>query len=254
MKTTLRNSFLSTVGSLKTISSGIHVLNSHYIGRGDISADIFYDLLSELNKSADFIKIEDAVNLIQKRQRLNEKLIAFTFDDGFEECFSKIAPVLKDFNTNAAFFINPGYIDGDKDYIQNFNTNIVHVNKRPMSWENIKALYKDGFIIGNHTYDHARLVNLSNKEVEQQIINSKKIIEQKIDAKCDYFAWTYGKMSDIDRYAMEIALKEHAYVFSSDNYTQYYSNNNSKIINRRHIEGDWPISHVKYFLSKIKSY
>ena len=254
MKSILRNTILSTLGSFKKIANGVHILNSHYISRDNDSKELFHDLLKKISSQAELINFEDAVDLIDKKQTQNKKCIAFSFDDGFEECYTKISPVLKDFNTNAAYFINPGFIDGDEVYRKNFQQNKVHVNKTPMSWEQIKELHQQGFIIGNHTHDHVKLIELNSDEIHHQIITSKKLIETNLNAKCDYFAWTYGNMLDIDDNALKIALNEHQFIFSCDNYTKYNSNNNPKIINRRHIEGNWPITHINYFLSKGKSY
>lgn len=254
MRQLIRNTFLSIAGSTKSVSDGVHILNSHYISKGDVNAEVFYDLLKQLSKHVDLIKIEDALDLIQNQQVKNKKCIAFTFDDGFEECFTKIAPVIEQFDSNALFFINPGFIDGNTEYIKEFQQQKVHVDKNPMNWNQIQELHHRGFIIGNHTLDHVRLINLPKQELEQQILKSKYRIEEIIDDDCNYFAWTYGGMNDISYEALQIALKHHKYAFSCDNYTKYFAYENPNIINRRHIEGDWPISHVNYFLSKGKSY
>lgn len=253
IKNFIRNTVLSTLGEFKNVSNGIHLLNSHYIGRNDLPAAVFYELLKELNKHTDFIKIEDAVIAIKEKTNQNQKLVAFTFDDGFEECYTKIAPVLADFKTNAVFFINPGFIDGDKNYRKNFTENIVHVNKQPMTWKMIKELHQQGFVIGNHTFDHIRLVGLTDEQLQKQILTSKQFIEEQLKSSCDYFAWTYGRNNDIDENALNHCLNSHKYVFSSDNYTNYFSFKNT-VFNRRHIEGNWPLNHVKYFLSKQKNY
>ena len=254
MRSLLRNIILNTLGTVKKISPGVHILNSHYISPLNSSQDVFYKLLKNISKQADFINIQDAVQLIKDKQPTNQKLISFTFDDGFEECYTKISPILRDFKTNAAFFINPGFIDGDNNYKSNFLENVVHVPyKKPMNWEMIKELHSEGFIIGNHTQDHERLVGLTEEEYKNQILGSKAIIEKHIGNKCDYFAWTYGKLTDIDPSALKVALDNHKYVFSSAKSENYFSCNN-KVINRRHIEGNWSISHINYFLAKGKSY
>lgn len=253
MKNLIRNIILSTTGQFKSVANGIHILNSHYIGKNELPKEVFHDLLKKLSEQTDFISIEDAVVAIKEKTHQNQKLIAFTFDDGFEECYTKIAPALSDFNTNAAFFINPGFIDSDKEYRKNFTENIVHTNKAPMTWEMIKELHLQGFIIGNHTLDHVRLVGLTNEELYQQVTVSKNRIEEQINAPCNYFAWTYGKNSDIDEDALKYCLNEHQYVFGGDNYTQYFSFNNA-VFNRRHVEGNWPISHLNYFLGNEKKY
>jgi peptidoglycan/xylan/chitin deacetylase (PgdA/CDA1 family) len=253
LKKLIKNTILSSLGNIKSIANGVHILNSHYIGRNDLPKEIFHDLLKKLSKKADFIRIENAVEAIQNKTHQNQKLISFTFDDGFEECYTKIAPVLSDFNTNAAFFINPGFIDGNENYIKHFTKSVVHVNKKPMTWKMIKELHQKGFIIGSHTFDHVRLVGLNNAQMQKQIIESKNRIAEQTESPCDYFAWTYGRNTDIDEEALNFAAKHHQYIFGGDNYTNYYSFNN-RVINRRHIEGNWPIHHVKYFLSKQKKY
>lgn len=254
MRHFLRNTTLSLWGRFKKVAAGVHIVNAHYISKNDLPKEIFHDLLSELSKQADFISIEDAVSAIKQKTHQNHKLIAFTFDDGFEECFTKIAPVLKEFKTNAAFFINPAFIDADNDYKNYFLNNMVHTpHKNPMTWEMIRELHSQGFVIGNHTYNHCKLVGLDGDELNRQIVLSKQYIEQKLNAPCHYFAWTYGGLKDIDDAALSLALQSHKYVFSSDNYMHYFSFNN-KVFNRRHIEGNWPLSHVVYFLSKPKTY
>ncbi len=105
-----------------------------------------------------------------------------------------------------------------------------------------------------HVDGNIKLIGLTHEELITQIVDSKQIIEEKINGNCDYFAWTYGSMNDIDDNALDMALNNHNYIFSCDNYTKYHSINNSKIINRRHIEGDWPINHVNYFLAKGKHF
>jgi len=249
MRKTLRNILLNYLGSFKSISNGVHILNGHYISSQSKSPDIFLDLLIKLNQHADFINIQDAINLIELKEVKKEKLIAFTFDDGFEECYTKIAPALRQFNTNAAYFINPGFINGDDAYQNNFRKNIVHVNKTPMTWNMIRKLHQEGSIIGNHTMDHARLIDKNKTELIQQITNSKIIIEKEIASKCEHFAWPYGSLLDINNEALSIAINNHKYIFSSSNYQKYYSLNN-QVINRRHMEGNWPINHLKYFLSR----
>ena len=250
MRSIVRHAYLSFSGPFKTIANGVHILNSHYISRRDVSGEVFHELLKKLNKEADFIKIQDGIDLIERKETIQGKLIAFTFDDGFEECYCKISPVLKDFNINAAYFINPGFIDGDAAYQADFVSNVVHANgKKPMTWEMIKELHDDGFVIGNHTFDHVRLVGSNPATLEHQISNSKKRIEEITGDTCSYFAWTYGRLQDIDSAALKLAIDEHQHVFSSDNYHKYYSNSGT-VLNRRHAEGDWPASHIKFFLSK----
>lgn len=257
MKSILRNIVLTTIGSIVKPKPQITILNGHYISRqhNPKNKDIFYQQLKQLQQFASFIRIEEAVNLINKHHQPKKPLVAFTFDDGFEDCYTEIAPILTDFNTNAAFFINPGYIEGDNDYIHHFNNNVVIApGKKPMSYSQIKQLSDSGFIIGNHTYNHIRLSEHRFNTVEKEVLEAKKKIEEITLKPCEYFAWTYGQLNDIKPEQLEFLLHHHQYIFSGCNYRSYFSLNNNRILNRRHFEGNWKISHLRYFLSKQKQY
>jgi peptidoglycan/xylan/chitin deacetylase (PgdA/CDA1 family) len=252
----LRGSFLSTVGTFRTIAPAIHILNGHVIGtdcRGN--KDRFRTLLAKLSRAAKFVRAEAACQLISSRQLVSEPLIAFTFDDGFEDCYNDIAPVLEEFDTNAILFINPNFITGDSNYIDNFLKRKVPKipSRRPMNAEMIRDLAERGFIIGAHTMDHEKL-NLEDPSfLYHQITECKSAVEKISGRPCDYFAWTYGGYSDISEAAIQVATDQYKFVFSSDRYS-LYTCYNRRIFNRRHFECDWPFSHLKYFLSFNRHY
>lgn len=236
IKNLLRRYFLDIMGEMKSISKGIHILNGHFISLENKDSEIFYDLLLNLNKEAEFINFKDACRLIYENVKADQKLIAFSFDDGFEECYYNIYPVLKQFKVNAAFFINPSFIDGDKRFQREFVSKrlLLSIHKRPMTWGMIKKLHREGFIIGSHTVDHKRLSDITSKtELEYQIVESKRIIEKKILNKCEYFAWPYGGLDDINNSSLQIATDNYKFVFSASNYKRYLSFNKT-VINRRH--------------------
>jgi peptidoglycan/xylan/chitin deacetylase (PgdA/CDA1 family) len=205
-----------------------------------------------LSKYVRFIRFEEAVDLIVRRTKVNEALVAFSFDDGFEECYTHIAPVLEAFEVNAAFFINPNFVDGDEKYIREFTTNTVKTpDKKPMTWVQIKNLQSRGHIIGSHTLDHYNINDDNETVLIHQIVDSKKIIAQYLGVPCLYFAFPFGRLEHANARSIDIATKHYPYVFSQSDYKNYFSFD-GKVINRRHFEPDWKASHVKYFLSVHK--
>lgn len=229
---------------------GVHILNGHFLSINDNAPkELFKNLLSELkNKGVEFIDFDRAVEFIERKKCSDTKcLVAFTFDDGFEECFTKICPVLNDFKIKAGFFINPNFINGDKKYQDHFKNEIVCTNKSPMSWNQLQILKNEGHIIGAHTMDHMLLKTDDTLLLEYQIGESKKVLEEKLNFSCDYFAYPFGKIEHISNQGVNIAGKFFKHVFSQDNYRNYFSFD-GKVINRRHFECDWPAKHVIYFL------
>lgn len=249
-----RSMALDLLGSIAKPSNGIHILNGHIIKRKNPTKEVFFDQLFELSKISTLIRIEEAIGLITKNKKVNDTLVAFTFDDGFEECATMIAPALEQFKTNAIFFINPNFAEGDEAYVKNFSENIVLTpGKKPMRWNDILNLYNNGHLIGAHTMDHYLINSDDPKQLEYQIVECKKVIENKIQSSCDYFAFPYGKLEHANEKSIQLAFDHYKYVFSQSDYKNYFSFN-GRVINRRHFEPDWPINHVKYFISYPKHY
>lgn len=253
MRSVLRNIFLRAAGGIKEAKSGVHIINSHFVTPHllDLKRDIqiFDDFLNYLQGFSSFITLEEATNsVVSDTIPTNKVLVAFTFDDGFEECYSVIAPLLEKYNTRGAFFINANYIDSDNSYQQDFNNRTHTYIKKPMNWDQVVDLHKKGHLIGAHTLDHVNMAELNEEVLNFQLKENKFILEDKLDYNCEYFAWTYGQLQHFPINALKATQKYHKYIFSGTNYKNYFSYD-GQVINRRHIEPFWPKSHVKYFLS-----
>ncbi len=233
---------------------GIHILNGHYFSK-DNTTDIsmFRNQLMKLSENGvRFINFDKAVQMIsEKNIDTDQCYVAFSFDDGFEECYTKIRPVLNEFNVKAAFFINPNFINGDQEYRNNFKNNIVYTAKNPMTWEQIKGLKNEGHFMGSHTMDHLNLNTDDEELLEYQVGESKRYLENKLNINCEYFSFPFGQFKYISELGIRIASHYHKFVFSQSNYRYYYSCN-EKVINRRHFECFWPYKHVLYFLKSKK--
>lgn len=254
LRSSARKIILNILGTFSTPANGVHILNGHRISLLSPKPLIFERQLHLLSKEVRFIRFEAAVNLIETRSVVNEPLVAFSFDDGFEEQYSMIAPILEKYGTNAAFFINPHFAEANEEYIKYFTEKtVLTLNKRPMRWNQIIDLEKRGHIIGAHTLDHYMINDYNECELRHQIGDCKKVIEDKLGKSCDYFAFPYGRLEHANPKSIELATEYYQYVFSQSDYKNYFSYN-GQVINRRHFEPDWNISHLRYFISSVKKY
>ena len=252
----LRAGVLGAVGRVASISRSVHMLNGHIIGPdGEKSQAAFRRLLSELSKEARLTRVEEACELIGRRSDLDRPHIAFTFDDGFEDCYRYIAPVLEEYGVNGAFFVNPGFVHGDGKYRQEFYARAVpNIPARaPMTGRMIFELADRGHIIGAHTTDHIRMTSTDAGVVDEQIVQCRTAVESISAKPCKWFAWAFGKYPDISTVALDAALSTYEVVFSSDGYERYCYQD-ARVLNRRHFECDWPAAHVRYFLSRKRAY
>ena len=254
MRNEIRSSYLSLAGSFLQPSRGVHILNGHFCGAQD--SMIFSKNLMRLRQKVEFLNISDACELVTSggASSFDGVGVAFTFDDGFQDCFDYIAPCLFEYGVSACFFINPGFVDGDADYADVFTNKVVCTpGKKSMSWSQVMALCDLGHEIGNHTFDHLKLVSLPRDVLQKQVVESKVYLESRLDRQIDYFAWPYGKMHDVDQDALRVALSSHRYVFSGADHKKYLSFSKS-VINRRHFEPGWQYAHLNYFLSQRRRY
>lgn len=256
LRSSFRHLYLSTVGLFRHPSPGIHILNSHFVQQGMINENfknIYFDFIDYLAKKTTIINFDVATKkLIDKDIPSDSCLVALSYDDGFEECATVITPVLDQFNIKAAFFINSNYINGNNKYIDVFNQTVGVVEKKPMTWDQIKSLHNNGHVVGSHLFDHLNIADLENSELRNQLIKNKIELESKLDYKCEYFAWPFGQSKHFNFPALKIVEDYHKYVFSGTDYKRYFSMDNS-VINRRHVESFWPKSHVNYFISAKKT-
>ncbi len=96
-----------------------------------------------------------------------DKAVILTFDDGYKSQYTNAKPILDKYGYKATFYIICNYVgNGDGQD---------HPNAR-MSWEDITALYKEGYDIGSHSMSHANLDLLSEKGMEYEIGGSKQCL------------------------------------------------------------------------------
>lgn len=138
------------------------------------------------------LRLTDLARAIQDKQIIPEKAIVFTFDDGFETCYTQAAPILVEHGFTATIFLVSGYCG----MINDWPGQPTAIPRWPlMSWEQIRAMDRMGFEFGAHTHHHARLDLMNEIELESEIIQSKTQIEDQLGHSVETFCYPYGRYS-----------------------------------------------------------
>ncbi len=112
-----------------------------------------------------------------RKGKIPRKTIAITFDDGFENNYEIAYPVLKELGLPATIFISPGKI-GREGYL---------------NWGQVKEMSDSGIIsIGSHTITHAYLPGMSDDRLDVEIVDSKRVIEERIGKPATEFSYPLG--------------------------------------------------------------
>ena len=144
------------------------------------------------------ISLHEVISCIKNKRAFPDKSVVITFDDGFKNVFTEAFPILQDYGFSATIFITANYCGksnnwpGQPDYIK----------PQPLlSWNEIKEMDQYGIQFGAHTLNHPYLTQIHIEEAEIEILSSKRIIEDHLQKKIDFFAYPYG---DFDKHIKKI--------------------------------------------------
>lgn len=107
----------------------------HYFSNKALSVQGFRDHIKFFKRRYDIISLDEAIQLADNNQSLKNKLV-ITFDDGFHENYSIIAPILLENNIRATFFVISGCIDNQdlmwrnkillfNKYVENMSSDLI---------------------------------------------------------------------------------------------------------------------------------
>jgi len=106
-----------------------------------------------------------------------DKKVALTFDDGYDDNLSNAAPILKKYGLTATLFVTTDFIG----------------TPRYMSWDDLKKMVSEyGWTIGAHTKSHPNLTGIGLDQAMTEIAESKNILESNLGVKVLDFSYPAG--------------------------------------------------------------
>lgn len=129
------------------------------------------------------ISFDDLVIGIKEGQEFARNTVVLQFDDGYEDNYKYAFPVLKKYGFPAIVFLISDKI-GAPDYL---------------TWDQIKEMEKYNVVAGAHTRHHVYLPQVSETQARDEIAGSKKVIEEHLGHRIDYFAYPSGGFTAEDK-------------------------------------------------------
>ena len=141
-----------------------------------VSPSIFRKQLTLLKRvfKIDLFDVKTVVSDLSK--------IAITFDDGLEFNFLNLLPVLCEYEIKGHFFIPTSFVGKVWD-LGMF---------KMMDWKMIKEMSDLGMDIGSHSITHPILKRCNRKQIRDEVVNSKKQIEDVIGKEVKGFCYPFG--------------------------------------------------------------
>ena len=170
-------------------STGIPVLLYHSVvdkpnWPGAISKKNFEQQISWLAQNYTCVTLADVLQWTQFKVSLPSNSVALSFDDGYRDNLTMVAPILKKHKITATLFT-----------VTQPDT-ATYMHGKTLTIQELKKLQENGWDIQSHTTTHPELPSLSKKEIQHQLFESKKWIQQKLKKDAFMLAYPKGKYSD----------------------------------------------------------
>ncbi len=120
----------------------------------------------------------------------DKKYVILTFDDGYEDNYTLLFPMLKKFNFKAVIFMVTGKKENTWDYLDEGRTFPLLERTQILEMSNY------GIEFGAHTMNHVDLTKVEVAEAKQEIEGSRTTLEGILGKKVTAFAYPYGSVNE----------------------------------------------------------
>ncbi len=149
----------------------------------------FREHMQYLNRRGyETISLAKYVEYLQTGLKPRKKLVAVTFDDGYKNNHTEAMPILRKYGFTATIFVATDYVGKTSSWAR-----LDSIPELPLlSWSEIKEMNDLGIEFGSHTCGHTRLTQLSEVEMETELVRSKAKLEAKLNKAVTFFCHPYG--------------------------------------------------------------
>ena len=165
-------------------ADGVPILVYHRVSDTDTNPTTLKvaDFDAQLKYLADngyhVIAPDDLLDAWESGKTLPSDPIVLTFDDGHEDIYKNVFPLLQKYNMRATVFIVTDHI-GMKDYL---------------NWDLVRALQAGGFMdFESHTMSYKNLTTLRGDKLWNEIYGSKQAIEWALKKPAKFISYPEGK-------------------------------------------------------------
>lgn len=236
-------------------SNWVRTITYHHVfddERKDFERQLMY-----MKNFGEFISMDQVYAMVQGQSKIDGRYFCITFDDGFHNTYSNMLEITSRLKVPVIIYLPTDYIGsdpGELDYgviYERFaprNTKLL----RFLNWDQCREMLDHMVTFGSHTKAHPLLSSLNESEIEFELTESKRIIEEKLGADCFHFAIPRGRTDrdfdpDITR---KLAIKNGYRTVVTTIRGTIRKGDDPYLLNREHLIAGWGNYQIKFFFGK----
>lgn len=188
-KTTVNDSNTTTAASvpMKNDNDGVPVIMYHSVSDNAASSQFAplritnqnFDSQMKYLKDNNFttLTMDEINDFLTNNKPIPQKSIVLTFDDGYEDNYTNVYPVLKKYGFKATIFVVADAIDKESNYLTS---------------PQLKELQQNGIDIESGTDENVRISNLPSASQLESLKDSKSKLEALLNKKVNYVSYPFG--------------------------------------------------------------
>lgn len=189
-------------------SAGICYLIYHRVS-GDLKLELdlprplFRRQLEFLAQSGQVISYEAALATLEVGQPLPHNQFVLTFDDGYEDFYTGVFPLLRRLELPATLFVTTGFVENGTPYPL-LRHNLPQV--KPVTWPMLAEMAESGLVtIGAHTHTHPVLTGQAEFQVREELTRPLALFQDRLGITVSHFAYPKARWD----HTVESLVKEY---------------------------------------------
>lgn len=179
---------------IPSAKDGVVVLAYHLVGaETDSAVDIplseFQNQLDLLLTHYEVVSLGAAIQAFRTPVSTGRPLAVLTFDDAYENFFKVVWPLLEKRRMPSILYVPVGFVRGTAP------PPLTGAAMSACSWPQLRDLARSGVEIGSHGVNHLNLRRASKELVNQELLESRSVLEQELGIAVESFCYPQAKYS-----------------------------------------------------------
>jgi len=200
--------------------------------RGAFTAPLKFEkqILYLKKKGFEFYTASELVKFYLANGEFPPKAISITFDDGWKDNYTNAFPIFKKYNAKATIFLVPSCVGKNTDKV----TAEGEGAREHLSEKDILEMSAGGIEFASHSFNHELFNQISDEEIEFEVTESKKFIENLTQKECSTLAYPAGFFTECAKKAVKNAGYDAAFttIYGAEDNSDVFELNRVEILRR----------------------